>query len=427
MIILAKVGSELSKHTALPPDTEPEASALQEHLREVFESPAFRGSRRSQQFLQHIVEKALAGQTDELKERSLGVALFGRSPSYDTGEDAVVRVTASDVRKRLQQYYSEKESPIRIDLIPGSYTPEFRYWPNPVLAPHAPPLKKKRGWKRVALIFALIAVVATASAWFWKHNLSHSQVLPWSVLLKDGHQLQVVLADPDISAIQELTGSEISIADYANRRYLANPETYGLDMQKTLRLLRGANVAAADVGIVAVVARMAASSSVRVKINTARSLQLSAFRTDDDFIVLGSYRSNPWGRLFQDQLDFDFVRDPKTNREIIRNKKVQQGELPLYIPTAGGWDTGDAFAILALVENPNQAGRVLLVAGTNAEATEAAGKFITNSAELTRKLREHGIDPLGPAHHFEILLRVRTMAGSSRTLEVIAFHVLPAI
>lgn len=170
------------------------------------------------------------------------------------------------------------------------------------------------------LLCALLAVLAIRAAWLWNRSKpTETQMLPWSVLLQNGHQLQLVLADPDISAIQELTGSEISIADYANRRYLANPEkNYSADMQKTFRLLRGANVAAVDVGIVAAVSRLAASSAVRVKINTARSLQLCTFRTDDDFIVLGSYRSNPWGRLFQDQLDFDFVRDPKTNREIIR-------------------------------------------------------------------------------------------------------------
>ena len=141
-------------------------------------------------------------------------------------------------------------------------------------------------------------------------------------------------------------------------------------MQKTFRLLRGANVAAADVGIVGDVSRLAGPSSVRVKISTARSLQLSAFTTDDDFVVLGSYRSNPWGRLFEDQLNFKFVRDSKTNSEIIRNKKVWQGESALYTPTAGGWNSGDAFAVIALVENPNHAGKVLLVAGMSAAATE---------------------------------------------------------
>lgn len=265
------------------------------------------------------------------------------------------------------------------------------------------------------------------AAWVWNGHrgagsLSARDVLPWSVLLQDGHQLQLVLADPDLSAMEQLTGTQISLSDYANRRYVANPDAYGKDMQKAFGVLRGVNVAAVDVGIGMAVSKLAGATAARLKISPARSLQLSAFRTEDDFVILGSARSNPWGTLFQDQLDFDFVRDPELNREIVRNKRVQPGELPRYVPTAGGWDTGDAFAIIALVANPQQAGKVLLVAGTNAEGTEAAGQFVANLAELSRALKAHGIDPAGPACHFQILLRVRTMAGSPSTLEVLACH-----
>ena len=42
-----------------------------------------------------------------MKERVIGIKLFGRDPSYDTGEDAIVRVTASDVRRRLLQHYGK--------------------------------------------------------------------------------------------------------------------------------------------------------------------------------------------------------------------------------------------------------------------------------------------------------------------------------
>src|SRR5260221_686152 len=72
-----------------------DAAVLREHLREVLESPAFRGSRRCQQFLQHVVEKAIGSHYDELKERILGVELFGCSSVYDTGEAAIGRVTSS--------------------------------------------------------------------------------------------------------------------------------------------------------------------------------------------------------------------------------------------------------------------------------------------------------------------------------------------
>jgi len=104
-------------------------------------------SHRSAQFLKHIVEQSIAGSFESLKERSIGIELFGRSPSYDTGEDAIVRVTASDVRKRLLQHYGKHgaTSEARLILPLGSYIPEFRrdvHGPetigNPVVGPSEP-------------------------------------------------------------------------------------------------------------------------------------------------------------------------------------------------------------------------------------------------------------------------------------------------
>lgn len=408
------------------------APALRTHLRELVESPAFKGSRRGQQFLDYIVEKALTGHGDELKERNLGVELFGRDPSYDTGQDAIVRVTASDVRKRLHQFYSETPSTLRIELPAGSYTPHFRSLPGqepPVPAPAS--TGSQSAWPKPGVLAGLLLVVALISAglaWQWRRApqpLSPLHVLPWSALFKEGHQVQLVFADVDVSAIQELTGSRITLSDYANRRYLSNSQSMGGDMGRALRLLRGVNVAAVDVNIALAVSRLAAGSPARLKMNPARSLQIATFKTDDDFIILGSPRSNPWNSLFEDQLDFDFVHDPEVNGEVIRNKRMQPGELPRYVPTARGWDTGHAFATIALVGNPNQAGKVLLVAGTNAESTEAAGQLVANSSEFAQTLRTHGCDPSSPAAHFQLLLQVRTMAGSPSSVEVVACHRLP--
>src|SRR5207248_11702664 len=84
---IAKVG-EAAKH-------EPEIFL---HVGEIIKGAAFKGSHRSQAFLKHIVEQALHGEAADLRERSIGMALFGRPAAYDTADDAIVRVTASDVR-----------------------------------------------------------------------------------------------------------------------------------------------------------------------------------------------------------------------------------------------------------------------------------------------------------------------------------------
>lgn len=98
-------------------------------LESVVSSPAFTGSKRCQDFLRLVVERRLAGDLDSLRERQIGVDMFGRPADYDTSNDAVVRVRATEVRKRLAQYYRESDpSPqVRIDLPAGTYVPEFSW------------------------------------------------------------------------------------------------------------------------------------------------------------------------------------------------------------------------------------------------------------------------------------------------------------
>ena len=90
-------------------------------------SHEFRSSKRSQDFLRYVVENTLGGHGDMLKERTIGIEVFGRPTSYDPSDDATVRVKAGEVRKRLGIYYSGQgaRNPIRIELPSGTYVPEF--------------------------------------------------------------------------------------------------------------------------------------------------------------------------------------------------------------------------------------------------------------------------------------------------------------
>ena len=116
-----------------PPEFSPEqVRSVREHLREVVASPIFSGSKRSQDFLHLVVEHALAGRWDNLRERMIGAEMFGRPIDYDTANDAVVRVKATEVRKKLSQYYLEPKSAthVRIELVIGSYVPQFHWGAN---------------------------------------------------------------------------------------------------------------------------------------------------------------------------------------------------------------------------------------------------------------------------------------------------------
>ena len=450
------------------------AANLRLHLKDVIRGAAFQGSHRSGQFLEYIVEQSLAGHFDSLKERVIGIELFGRSPSYDTGEDSIVRVTASDVRRRLLQHYGRygATSEIRINLPIGSYVPEITWEENrdasqhqagdghreatatlidpgselqdtsaialelAVTQPHVPEIENvysKGRTRRQWLTLAIVLGTLNLAVWgiFWSRS-SHTEgesisVLPWSVFFSSRHPLHLITSDPNIFEIQGLTGGQISASDYANHNYI--PEHIKLSPEvKALsdNLLKGDKSASAmDPPIAAEVAALAQSSTRKIDVRAARNIQFSDLKNDDNFIFLGSPSSNPWSALFSDELDFRFVFDRDSGQEIIRNVHPRQHELSAYSPTAPGWATGQSYAIIAFVRNPDQGGRVLLIAGMNGEGTEAAGRLVTDLPRLSAILRQCGITNSNPPREFEILLQLNTLAGSPHNVDVPACHILP--
>lgn len=144
--------------------------AIREQVNKILESPAFRGSKRSQAFLNYVVQRAIEGHTEALKERVIAVEVFGRPQDVDLAEDTIVRVGAREVRRRLAQYYASPEAAqdtIHVDLPPGSYTPEF----HPVApgqdgtcrtrSAASPPVRWRRGLGAAAVVALAIA------AWRW--------------------------------------------------------------------------------------------------------------------------------------------------------------------------------------------------------------------------------------------------------------------
>lgn len=109
---------------------------IREQLSRLLGSPFFCHSKRLPSLLGLVVELTLSGSIEEIKERTLGVQIFGRKLDYETATDPIVRVTAAEIRKRLAQYYMEPghEQELRITLPTGSYVPRFE-WPNLAAAP----------------------------------------------------------------------------------------------------------------------------------------------------------------------------------------------------------------------------------------------------------------------------------------------------
>jgi len=115
--------------------------AVRRQLERLLAHPLFSNSKRYPALLAHTVEQTLQGNAAELKERSIGIDVFNRAPTYDANADPVVRITAGEVRKRLVQYYydSAHDGELVIELPIGSYVPVF-HAPAPLAEPEMPAL-----------------------------------------------------------------------------------------------------------------------------------------------------------------------------------------------------------------------------------------------------------------------------------------------
>jgi len=421
-----------------------DVTSIEQHLNGVLEGEAFKGSHRSGKFLKYIVSRAVAGDFDSLKERAIGVEVFGRPPGYDTNADAIVRVTASDVRKRLLQHYGRPGmvSEYRISLPAGSYLPKITREPGsrpekqlvstvgvPVQdrLPDADsgttaPLRRRAELIRFVLAVLLISAVNVAVfmvAWNRLRRPDHIAVLPWSSIFGSSRSTEIITSDPNIAEIEGFTGGQISLSDYANRRYIPDPSALTPEQRRFCEvILRGDKASVVDTPIVMAVGQLAQATASKVTIRGARNIQFSDMQTDANLIVLGSPRSNPWSNLYNDRLDFRFEYDPTIRKEVIRNVHPRAGEPASYVATAPGWATGQSYAIIAFMKNLDQSGQVLFLAGENAEGTEAAGHLVADLPRLDTTLKKCGIQSSGP-EHFEILLRFNTLAGSPNNVDVV--------
>ncbi|MFL6449972.1 MAG: malectin domain-containing carbohydrate-binding protein [Bryobacteraceae bacterium] len=212
--------------------------AVLAELNHVLESAAFRTSRRCRDFLTYIVKHTMSGPQVTLKERSIGVDLFQLPPDFDTGQHTIVRVTASEVRKKLAQYYLAENGtvhPVRIDLPPGSYSAEFKWaalpaethvppaaepapvadMPSPDLPAKADIPRKVSRWRGQRVLFSALAVlVLIGTILLWR---SHRTTAPPALPKPTREAESVATSLPTGPSVRLIVGSKGSYIDRSGR------------------------------------------------------------------------------------------------------------------------------------------------------------------------------------------------------------------
>jgi hypothetical protein len=199
--------------------TDEERKAIYEQLERLLSNSHFKQSRRFPSFLRFVIDHTLQGQTDLLKERTLGIEIFGREADYDTASDPIVRVTATEIRKRIAQYYQEPghETELRVSLPAGSYVPQF-HWPQvaketshteivvaspPPASVSAEPLEleitpdqSRRGfWRPITAVILAAAVLSVAAAYLWHSTQRSAFDFFWGPLVNSSEPVLFCVAD----------------------------------------------------------------------------------------------------------------------------------------------------------------------------------------------------------------------------------------
>jgi hypothetical protein len=246
----------------------------------------------------------------------------------------------------------------------------------------------------------------------------------WSQLFQKNRDTFIVPADSGLVIIQGLTRSPVSLGEYAGGSYLSKTTSFAGLSKTDLQELGGRRYTSiVDLNIVSQLSRLKEIVPERMLIRYARDLRMDDLRSGNA-ILLGSIDSNPWAELFQEELNFRFSYNPKTDTSpVIVNQHPLAGERPIYANDhVGPWH--NTFGAIAYRSNLDGTGHVLLVGGLTMAGTQAAADFLLDTA-LMQPVLERARASNGTIRPFEILVETSTVAANASRPRVVSERIAP--
>jgi hypothetical protein len=390
------------------------AEMIRAQLELLVRDEAFRSSKRSVAFLKYVVEMTLNGAADQIKERTIGVEVFGRDPSYDTNLDHIVRTAATELRKRLASYYVDEKhrSELRMGLVPGSYVPRFtlpgqtrhigveteieteppeplfethaariHFGPVPVSGRKKPAAMRKRSY--IGAFAAFVVVIAAFSAYTWVHRTNPEDLFWKPVLDTPGPVLLVVGDHPN---------GPPTLPDVGGNGSPVTPVPSS-DSSETVPF--------ADTVTIAKVVGALEARNKQVLIRRGNESSFSDLR-NGAVVLIGAF-NNEWSLRLTRQLRFSLALDPDQHLIYIRDAKS---------PSSRSWSWGtnqprdpatganspklEDFALISRIRDSETGHVVVVIGGLYTYGTETAGEFLTDPSlmhAIAGIERLHGNEP----------------------------------
>ncbi len=447
-------------------------------VQRVAASQLLRRSARLRDLLIYAGKQSIFETNSKLHENEIGHTVFGRDSDYDTSQDNIVRVNFTELRKRIQQYFETEgtEEPFLFDIPKGSYALRFsvrkldafdRAVEAAESAVEAPPsgaepdaenapvsanaddsdasnltatrvsaetnqLSATSFSNRLPLLcLSIVTVLSLVTAgYLWQNNRKlSSQLKPWaatpgleqfwSPFFESRAPVDVVLADSSIALAQDLTHQQVSLSDYISYNHQdllsskagAN-EQLKADLHTILARYSGS---VGDFRVASLVRALAPLTSTQLFF--AREYSPTAVR-EHSSIIIGSRRSNPWVELFEDRLQYKSGFSEDRTKTFITVLHPQGTEQQTY-ESISDPSTRVGYSLIAVLPNPSDTGHTMIIAGTDSQATEAAGEVLTTERTMQDVIRATGGKNLS---HIQILLRTEKVRGTPMGAKVISYR-----
>jgi hypothetical protein len=355
------------------PANEEDRLEIRNQLERILSHPQFQNSKRYPALLRYVVERTLEGDGASLKERTIGIEVFGREPNYDTNLDHTVRTSAGEVRKRLAQYYvdSDREAEIRIDLPAGSYVPQFRNRrQDKIPALHiedsetlaAPGIAEaaiatKPLWRRMILPAMGLAILLAAGIAWTRENWGAQSALDqfWTPISATANPITLCVGPPMSPGLGDSAAQHTAAADYSVRQRVAFYDAVTLSRLTAFLAAKGKNF----------------------KVLYAPQISLADLR-QGPAILIGAF-NNDWTIRLAGPLRYSFERDADFHITSIRDEQN---------PGRTDWKVDrrtpemaltEDYSIVSRVSDPTTGETVIVAAGITKYGTLSAGEFLTGS------------------------------------------------
>jgi len=436
---------------------QPSADEKRALIDRIVASTQFRRSVRLRDFLLYVGGQSLKDGCPEIHEQEIGAKVFGRPLTYDRSQDNIVRVAATDLRKRIELYFASEgaHETLILDIPRGAYKPVFHrrsperqsgqaqsteIFQQGDAALHdaaaAPPVQDRRKY-HLHLVWATVCIALAVGylPLFQQNRTMHKLLYTWegkpavAALWKDfvkpSQQTDIVLPDASLSIREELTGHPVLLPDYIDRRYISETESLpaSKDRRDDLMDIYSHNLVA--FGDFRAAQQILALSPVgsSLHLTLSRFFQAESVKTDN-LILIGGKKANPWVYLFDDQMTFSLDYDDAQGVGYIANRHPRPGENASY---AGGSRYPNGFvgySVVAYLPNPSHNGNVIILTGTDSDATGAAAEFLTSEEQLKRFQNTLHVQKFP---YFEVLLKTSRLSGTSFSSELLAYRTYPSL